>query len=191
MRAWASQKGEPDFGERPQKWNSVAAGSPIGQRHMRSLMVSTVAWLPSARVTGSSSTTGAAGTWARTVGVLCATGSRGRAEREGLARPARPSRGTLPITALRVTPPRARAIWLAERPSVHNVLSCSTRSSDQFICVMALAPAYPGPSLSPPVTRYSSATLTPYKHYGYHPSPCPHEFREVWSSSWQRWRAGK
>src|SRR6185369_11524970 len=116
----------------PQKWNSEAEGSPIGQRHMRSLMVSTVAWLPSSSCSGSSSTTGAAGTWLRTLGTLGAMGRRGRSLREGLARPARPRRCTLPITALRVTPPSTRAIWLADRPSVQRFLSCSTRSSVQF-----------------------------------------------------------
>src|SRR6202023_2211294 len=48
-----------------------------------------------------------------------------------LARPDRPSRCTLPITALRVMPPSSAAIWLAERPSDHNFLRCSTRSSVQ------------------------------------------------------------
>ena len=44
--------GRTALGQWPQKWNSLAAGSPIGQRHMRSEMVSTVAWLPSSRVSG-------------------------------------------------------------------------------------------------------------------------------------------
>ncbi len=48
--------------------------------------------------------------------------------------PSSPSRSSLPITALRVTPPRARAIWLADRPSVQRFLSCSTRWSDQAAC---------------------------------------------------------
>ena len=51
------------MGLRPQKWNSLAEGSPISQRHIRSLIVSTVAKLPSSRGRGSSSTTGALGTW--------------------------------------------------------------------------------------------------------------------------------
>src|SRR5436305_3824794 len=44
---------------------------------------------------------------------------RGRGETEDgdLARPERPSRCTLPITALRVMPPSSAAIWLADRPS--------------------------------------------------------------------------
>src|SRR5476649_181559 len=48
-------------------------------------MVSTVAWLPSDRVSGSSSTTGRAGSWVRTLGTLGAMGRRGRSERDGLA----------------------------------------------------------------------------------------------------------
>src|SRR6185312_10295826 len=72
----------------------------------------------------------------RRLGTLGDIETRGRSARLGLARPAKPRRWTLPITALRVTPPRARAIWLAERPSVQSVLSCSTRSSDQFIWFM-------------------------------------------------------
>ena len=52
-----------------------------------------------------------------------------------LARPARPSRCTFPITALRVTPlPSKPAIWLALLPSIQCCLSCSTISSVQAIC---------------------------------------------------------
>src|SRR6056297_943820 len=40
-----------------------------------------------------------------------------------------PSRCTLPITALRVTPPSSFAIWLADWPSPHNRFNSSTRSS--------------------------------------------------------------
>ena len=60
-------------------------------------------------------------------------GLRGRgADEEGLfARPDRPSRCTLPITALRVMPPSSAAIWLADSPSAHNFFSISTRSSVQ------------------------------------------------------------
>ena len=43
----------------------------------------------------------------------------------------RPRRCTLPITALRVTPPSSLAIWLADWPSAHIFLSVSTRSSVQ------------------------------------------------------------
>src|SRR5580704_5892198 len=46
-----------------------------------------------------------------------------------LARPDRPSRCTLPMTALRVMPPSSAAIWLAERPSDHSFFKSSTRSS--------------------------------------------------------------
>jgi hypothetical protein len=42
-----------------------------------------------------------------------------------------PRRCTLPITALRVTPPSSLAIWLADCPSPHIFLSNSTRSSVQ------------------------------------------------------------
>src|SRR6056297_2222441 len=45
----------------------------------------------------------------------------------------RPSRCTLPITALRVTPPSSFAIWLADWPSAHIFFSFSTRSSLQDI----------------------------------------------------------
>ena len=50
-----------------------------------------------------------------------------------LARPDRPSRCTLPITALRVMPPSSAAIWLADRPSAQSFFSSSTRSSVQVI----------------------------------------------------------
>src|SRR5204862_5359715 len=46
-----------------------------------------------------------------------------------LARPDRPSRCTLPMTALRVIPPSSAAIWLAERPSDQSFFRSSTRSS--------------------------------------------------------------
>src|ERR1700756_2254240 len=54
---------------------------------------------------------------------------RGPADEGVLARPERPRRCTLPMTALRVIPPSSPAIWLAESPSAHNFLSISTRSS--------------------------------------------------------------
>src|SRR5207302_5079314 len=54
---------------------------------------------------------------------------RGAAEEGLLARPDRPRRCTLPMTALRVIPPSSAAIWLADRPSAHNFLRFSTRSS--------------------------------------------------------------
>ena len=64
---------------------------------------------------------------------------RGRAARkvvragcEGVARPDRPRRCTLPITALRVTPPPScLAIWLADWPSSQSFFSAPTRSSVQ------------------------------------------------------------
>ncbi len=67
-----------------------------------------------------------------TTGAGRAAGLRGRAAagaEEVLARPDRPSRWTLPITALRVTPPSSPAIWLALRPSFHSFFRSSTRSS--------------------------------------------------------------
>ena len=45
----------------------------------------------------------------------------------------RPRRCTLPITALRVTPPNSLAIWLADWPSPHIFFNSSTRSSVQDI----------------------------------------------------------
>src|SRR5579863_5251201 len=54
---------------------------------------------------------------------------RGAAADALLARPERPSRWTLPITALRVMPPSSAAIWLAERPSDQSFFKSSTRSS--------------------------------------------------------------
>src|SRR6266702_3916904 len=54
---------------------------------------------------------------------------RGAVEEGALARPDRPRRCTLPITALRVIPPSSAAIWLADRPSIQSFLRSSTRSS--------------------------------------------------------------
>src|SRR5262249_29397550 len=60
---------------------------------------------------------------------------RGRgADEDGLlARPERPRRWTLPMTALRVIPPSSAAIWLADRPSAHSFFRSSTLSSVQPI----------------------------------------------------------
>ena len=68
---------------------------------------------------------------ARPMRIIGERGLRGRGEALEvlLARPDRPSRCTLPITALRVMPPSSPAIWLAERPSDHSFFSNSTRSS--------------------------------------------------------------
>ena len=49
--------------------------------------------------------------------------------RDGFARPERPKRCTLPITALRVTPPSCVATCEALSPSIHNFVSIATRSS--------------------------------------------------------------
>src|SRR4051794_5689603 len=65
---------------------------------------------------------------------------RGAAEDGLLARPDRPSRCTLPFTALRVTFPSSAAIWLAERPASQSFFNCSTRSSVQVNTVIALYP---------------------------------------------------
>ena len=65
----------------------------------------------------------------------------GAAEEGLLARPDRPSRWTLPITAFRVTFPSSAAIWLAESPPSQSFFSCSTRSSDQVNTVIALFPS--------------------------------------------------
>jgi hypothetical protein len=48
---------------------------------------------------------------------------------DGLALPDNPRRWTLPITAFLVTSPSSLAIWLADKPSAHSLLSISTRSS--------------------------------------------------------------
>src|SRR5215218_236344 len=65
------------------------------------------------------------------------------AGRDGVARPDRPSRWTLPITALRVTPPSCLAIWLALRPSSQSFFSEATRSSVQppIVAVIVQPPA--------------------------------------------------
>jgi len=55
--------------------------------------------------------------------------------RDGLARPDNPKRCTLPITAFRVTPPSCLAIWLADKPSAHNFVRISTRSSVQAMSI--------------------------------------------------------
>src|SRR5689334_13677502 len=72
---------------------------------------------------------------------MCCAGralrGRGAAEDGLLARPERPSRCTLPITALRVTLPSSAAIWLAECPASQSFFNCSTRSSDQVKTVIA------------------------------------------------------
>src|ERR1035441_2344682 len=64
-----------------------------------------------------------------------------------LARPEGPGPGargrwTLPITALRVTPPSSAAIWLADRPSAHSFVRSATLSSVQLI---GFSPSLSGP----------------------------------------------
>ena len=78
--------------------------------------------------------------------IICWAGralrGRGAAEEGLLARPERPSRCTLPITAFRVTFPSSAAIWLAESPASQSFFSCSTRSSDQVNTVIAFFPSH-------------------------------------------------
>src|SRR6516225_9712468 len=82
----------------------------------------------------------------------------GRDGCEGAARPDRPKRCTLPITALRVTPPSCLAIWLAERPSSQSFLRISTRSSVQPIALIS-SPARSAPGPSPRATTQDVASL--------------------------------
>src|SRR5690606_12033802 len=122
---------------------------------MLSFSVRTVAALPSSSFTGSRSgmTTRGSLDGSRRRGADGPT-IRGRAVRtgrlagrDGVARPAKPRRWTLPITALRVTPPSCFAIWLAESPSAHSLRSSATRSSDQPMCSSPLGP-WPRPFLT-------------------------------------------
>src|SRR6056297_881530 len=67
----------------------------------------------------------------------------------------RPRRCTLPITALRVTPPNSFAIWLADCPSPHIFFNRSTRSSFHDIGaslhqVLHLMAPKGDPALGPP-----------------------------------------
>src|SRR6056297_2774391 len=55
----------------------------------------------------------------------------------------RPRRCTLPMTALRVTPPSSLAIWLADWPSPHIFFSSSTRSSLQDMCPLSVSMGRP------------------------------------------------
>src|SRR6266702_6832774 len=85
---------------------------------------------------------------------------RGAAEEGLLARPERPSRWTLPITAFRVTFPSSAAIWLAESPPSQSFFSCSTRSSDQVNTVIVFFPSRragrSGAALAMPILKYPS-----------------------------------
>src|SRR5215469_6012759 len=67
------------------------------------------------------------------------------------------------MTALRVTPPpSARAIWLADSPSVQRLFSCSTRSSVQFSWfIVLLAPRSSLDIVSGSSERTSTATRGP------------------------------
>src|SRR4051794_23399676 len=77
---------------------------------------------------------------------MCCAGralrGRGAAKEGVLARPERPSRCTLPITAFRVTFPSSAAIWLADSPASQSFFNRSTRSSDQVSTVMAFFPLH-------------------------------------------------
>ena len=56
----------------------------------------------------------------------------------GLGAAGRLRRWTLPMTALRLTPPSCAAIWLALKPSAQSLVSLSTRSSVQFMVYLRL-----------------------------------------------------
>src|SRR5262245_39063458 len=93
---------------------------------------------------------------------MCCAGralrGRGAADDGLLARPERPSRCTLPITALRVTLPSSAAIWLAESPDSQSFFNCSTRSSDQvntvIVCFLSPHTGRLGAMLAMPNPRY-------------------------------------
>ena len=131
MRTWASQYGAPALALRPQKRNSGVAGSPSGQRQTVAERSTTVTAFSGIGSSGSSTTGSARMTETRGVCSRGCGAGRGRSTRGAVARPARPRRCTLPITALRVTSPSARAIWLALSPSVHICFRRSIRSSVQ------------------------------------------------------------
>ena len=86
---------------------------------------------------------------------------RGAAEEGLLARPERPSRWTLPITAFRVTFPSSAAIWLAESPASQSFFSCSTRSSDQVNTVIAFFPSRRAPAILGAALRLPIAVKIP------------------------------
>src|SRR6056297_808618 len=71
-----------------------------------------------------------------------------------------PRRCTLPITALRVTPPSSLAIWLADWPSLQSFLRSSTRSSLQDMVASYLKRR--------PVAR--AALIIPWSPYSNHSS---------------------
>src|SRR5258708_4755262 len=87
-----------------------------------------------------------------------------------LARPDRPRRCTLPITALRVMPPSSAAIWLADRPSDQSFLSSSTRSS---VHDMLFPPERAGRALIESPTEPGSAESRPTHTYS------PERFRRL------------
>src|SRR5690606_41465266 len=81
---------------------------------------------------------GADGAWATGGAVrVRVVRKEARAGCDGVARPDRPRRCTLPMTALRVTPPPScLAIWLADWPSSQSFASAPTRSSVQPAVMM-------------------------------------------------------
>src|ERR1700744_206100 len=153
----------------PPKKKSGLAGSPTGQWQVPSFNSSSDSrWLIGTTLSkaigsGSSSTSKACARAVlprdigRDIRTMCWAGRalrwRGAAEAGVLARPERPSRWTLPITAFLVTLPSSAAIWLAESPDSQSFLSCSTRSSDQVNTVIAfflrLGTAREGPAAMP------------------------------------------
>src|SRR6185437_13892508 len=96
---------------------------------------------------------------------MCERGFRARgADDDGdLARPERPRRCTLPITALRVMPPSSPAIWLAESPSAQSFLRSSTRSSVHVMSCMSplYAPAADPLALDRDAWRLETGRIQP------------------------------
>src|SRR4051812_36383346 len=88
-----------------------------------------------------------------------------RAGLEGPPRPERPRRCTLPITALRVTPPSCLAIWLAESPSCQSFFRSSTRSSIQPMLASPAIRAAP-PRGAPDQHLVALSNLSAYQPLG-------------------------
>src|SRR2546421_5329510 len=106
---------------------------------------------------------------------------RGTEEEGALARPDKPKRCTLPITALRVIPPSSPAIWLADRPLAHSFFKSSTRSSVQVcnsgrfwskkvIGLCSTLPLWPLPRAESPADARRPRRRT-------HAIPCRNELR--------------
>ena len=135
----------------PQKWNSGSPGSPIGQRHIASFRLRMLARSLSGMTTprrrrhrldlhlvcGRKRRVAARRRRAGTR-IMCEDGAAARPRRGGraelVARPDSPSRCTLPITALRVTPPSARNLACAQalQPKVSSAVQPSRQSNPWF-----------------------------------------------------------